>query len=65
MAGRGARWALLAGLAVAALGAAAAAGTSTASLAGRHLLGAGDHKYKEADSIMLYANKVGPFQNPT
>lgn len=30
---------------------------------GRMLLG--DHKYKKGDEIMLYANKVGPFQNPT
>lgn len=31
--------------------------------ASRHLLG--DHKYKKGDDIMLYANKVGPFQNPS
>ena len=30
---------------------------------GRALLG--DHKYKKGDEIILYANKVGPFQNPT
>ncbi|XP_010523531.1 PREDICTED: transmembrane 9 superfamily member 2-like [Tarenaya hassleriana] len=26
---------------------------------------ASDHRYKEADSVPLYANKVGPFHNPS
>ncbi len=39
-----------------------AAGVGCA-VAERTLLG--DHKYKQGDAIMLYANKVGPFQNPT
>lgn len=30
----------------------------------RQLLGASDHKYKKGDAVELYANKVGPFQNP-
>ena len=25
---------------------------------------ASDHRYKEGDSVPLYANKVGPFHNP-
>ncbi|GIL57276.1 hypothetical protein Vafri_12531 [Volvox africanus] len=42
-----------------------ALGAAAGAAAGRELLGSGDHKYKQGDSIMLYANKVGPFQNPT
>lgn len=30
----------------------------------RVLLGSADHKYKKGDDVTLYANKVGPFQNP-
>ena len=26
---------------------------------------AGDHKYNKGDPIELYANKIGPFANPT
>lgn len=48
---------------------AAAAHSSTEVSAGaggrRHLLSESDHKWKKEDDIMLYANKVGPFQNPT
>lgn len=40
-----------------------AAATEALGSTGRMLLG--DHKYKKADEIELYANKVGPFQNPT
>ncbi|GFR44323.1 hypothetical protein Agub_g5536 [Astrephomene gubernaculifera] len=40
-------------------------GAVASAAAERTLLGAGDHKYKQGDGIMLYANKVGPFQNPT
>jgi hypothetical protein len=25
---------------------------------------ASDHRYKDGDSVPLYANKVGPFHNP-
>lgn len=33
-------------------------------LAGRQLLGSGDHKYKQGDEVPLWASKVGPFTNP-
>eukprot|EP00899_Mesostigma_viride_P015679 jgi/Mesvir1/24111/Mv10831-RA.2 len=31
----------------------------------RHLLGADSHSYKDHESVPLYANKVGPFHNPS
>ncbi|KAK3255051.1 Transmembrane 9 super member 2 [Cymbomonas tetramitiformis] len=31
----------------------------------RFLLGASDHKYKSHEQVPLYANKVGPFHNPS
>eukprot|EP00271_Cylindrocystis_brebissonii_P004202 TRINITY_DN157_c0_g2_i2.p1 TRINITY_DN157_c0_g2~~TRINITY_DN157_c0_g2_i2.p1 ORF type:complete len:611 (-),score=90.12 TRINITY_DN157_c0_g2_i2:1534-3366(-) len=31
----------------------------------RRLLSYSDHKYKERDEVPLYANKVGPFHNPS
>ncbi|GAB4820480.1 hypothetical protein N2152v2_007526 [Parachlorella kessleri] len=33
--------------------------------ASRELLGESNHKYADGDKIELYANKVGPFSNPT
>lgn len=57
----GRRMALLAFAAVAAAFASQAGAASTASI-GRSLLG---HDFKKGEDIMLYANKVGPFQNPT
>ncbi|MEW5307798.1 MAG: hypothetical protein WDW36_010174 [Sanguina aurantia] len=49
------------------LGLSAPAWTASQQLVPTHrsLLSASDHKYKQGDAIMLYANKVGPFQNPT
>lgn len=32
---------------------------------GRTLLGARDHRYKDGDHVPLFANKVGPFHNPS
>ena len=33
--------------------------------AARHLLSAYDHTYKLRETVPLYANKVGPFHNPS
>lgn len=35
-----------------------------AHFAKRSLLNAQNHKYEENEIVPLYANKVGPFQNP-
>ena len=51
------------GLLLLALPAALGAQQAALSQPGRGLLG--DHKYKQGEDIQLYANKVGPFQNPT
>eukprot|EP00244_Chara_vulgaris_P011221 TRINITY_DN547_c0_g1_i4.p1 TRINITY_DN547_c0_g1~~TRINITY_DN547_c0_g1_i4.p1 ORF type:complete len:692 (+),score=110.61 TRINITY_DN547_c0_g1_i4:247-2076(+) len=32
---------------------------------GRSLLGAKDHSYRDRDAVPLYANKIGPFHNPS
>eukprot|EP00238_Polyblepharides_amylifera_P008022 CAMPEP_0196579290 /NCGR_PEP_ID=MMETSP1081-20130531/19835_1 /TAXON_ID=36882 /ORGANISM="Pyramimonas amylifera, Strain CCMP720" /LENGTH=609 /DNA_ID=CAMNT_0041898823 /DNA_START=57 /DNA_END=1886 /DNA_ORIENTATION=+ len=38
---------------------------SSSDTLGRVLLGASDHKYKPHEKVQLYANKVGPFHNPS
>lgn len=40
-------------------------GVATDALTSKGRMLLADHKYQKADSIELYANKVGPFQNPT
>eukprot|EP00897_Mesotaenium_endlicherianum_P009077 jgi/Mesen1/8198/ME000442S07474 len=38
---------------------------ATMPLVGRHILGYRDHSYKMHAKVPLYANKVGPFHNPS
>eukprot|EP01025_Chloroclados_australasicus_P067971 TRINITY_DN9428_c0_g2_i6.p1 TRINITY_DN9428_c0_g2~~TRINITY_DN9428_c0_g2_i6.p1 ORF type:complete len:612 (-),score=31.13 TRINITY_DN9428_c0_g2_i6:482-2317(-) len=39
--------------------------TEVDSSAVRTLLGASDHRYKQGEEVKLYANKIGPYNNPT